>query len=65
MVTVGSAAYVLGGFDGTEPLSAVLKTSDGRHFTVTGKLSVGVRYPAVAAVGTIDLPARGRARRWR
>jgi hypothetical protein len=44
------SAYVLGGFDGTTSLSAVLRTSDGRHFTSIAQLRSTVRYPAVAAV---------------
>jgi hypothetical protein len=49
--TVAGSAYVLGGFDGTTSLSAVLRTTDGRHFTSVARLPVTVRYPAVAAVG--------------
>jgi N-acetylneuraminic acid mutarotase len=44
------SAYVLGGFDGTTSLSAVLRTSDGRHFTSIAQLRSTVRYPAVATV---------------
>jgi hypothetical protein len=46
--TVGGSAYVLGGFDGTTSLSAVLRTTDGRHFTTVARLPKTVRYPAVA-----------------
>ena len=51
-MTVGSAAYVLGGYDGAQLPSDVLRSSDGRHFTSVGNLPVAVRYPAVAVVGT-------------
>lgn len=51
-ITVGAAAYVLGGYDGSQPLAEVLRTSDGRRFTPTATLPIGVRYPAVAALGT-------------
>lgn len=40
---------VLGGFDGVSPaLADILATSDGRTFRVVGRLSVPVRYAAVA-----------------
>ena len=48
---VGTTAYVVGGFSGSGMTRDVLATSDGRTFRVVGRLRVGVRYPAVAAVG--------------
>jgi N-acetylneuraminic acid mutarotase len=51
-VLVGSTAYVVGGFDGSRMARDVLATSDGRHFRRIARLPVGVRYPAVAAVGS-------------
>jgi N-acetylneuraminic acid mutarotase len=48
---IGSTAYLLGGSNGTSTQTAVLSTSDGAHFTSAGSLALGVRFPAVAAVG--------------
>ena len=48
-VTIGSTAYVVGGFDGSRMARAVLATNDGRTFRVVARLKQGVRYPAVAA----------------
>jgi hypothetical protein len=46
--TVGGSVFVLGGYNGTTMPAAVLRSSDGRHFRVVGRLAVAVRYPAVA-----------------
>jgi len=51
-VAIGSTAYVVGGYDGTNPDPQVLATTDGVHFSVVATLSEAVRYPAVVAVGT-------------
>lgn len=48
---IGDRAFVLGGFDGTTSLSAVLATKDGHRFRPVAQLPVTVRYPAVAALG--------------
>lgn len=48
-VSDGKIGYVLGGFDGTQSSTTILRTQDGRTFTVMGTLPVTVRYPAVAA----------------
>ena len=50
-VSDGHAAYVLGGFDGTRGLTTILRTRDGKTFTVVGTISLSVRYPAVALSG--------------
>jgi len=50
-VTVDSRAYVLGGYDGTNPDPAVLATADGRSFSQIAELGVPARYMAVAALG--------------
>lgn len=50
-VTVGSKAYVLGGYDGTAPDPAVLATADGSSFSHVADLEVPARYLAVAALG--------------
>lgn len=47
-ISDGRSGYVLGGFDGAQGSVAVLRTRDGRTFTVVGALPVSVRYPAVA-----------------
>lgn len=48
---VGGTAYVVGGFTGRAMARDILATTDGRSFHVVGRLAIGVRYPAVAAVG--------------
>ncbi|MHB8439409.1 MAG: hypothetical protein ACYDD4_09630, partial [Acidimicrobiales bacterium] len=48
-VTVGSTTYLVGGYDGTNGSTDVLATTDGRSFTTVARLSVPVRYPALAA----------------
>lgn len=53
-VTVGGAAYVVGGYDGSTGDAAVLVTANGSNFSPAATLPVAVRYPAVvAAHGTI------------
>jgi Kelch motif/PQQ-like domain len=49
-VTVGGRAYVLGGYDGSEPIASVLETGDGSSFTQVATLPSPTRYMAVAAV---------------
>lgn len=49
--TIGATAYVVGGFSGKGMARDVLATTDGRSFRVVARLPIGVRYPAVAAVG--------------
>ncbi len=49
-VTIGSAAYVVGGYDGPALDAEVLATSDGLSFSAVAALPVPVRYPAVAAL---------------
>ncbi len=51
-VTVGNTAYVIGGYDGTNALPDILATTTGTTFTTAAKLSIPVRYAAVAAVGS-------------
>lgn len=48
VVSDGTTGYILGGFDGAQGSTTVLKTRDGRTFTVVGSMPVTVRYPAVA-----------------
>lgn len=50
--TVGGTVYLVGGWDGRTPRREIYATSDGVHFRVVGRLRQGVRYPAVAAVGS-------------
>jgi N-acetylneuraminic acid mutarotase len=50
-VTIGRTAYLIGGYDGTDPDAAVLATTDGSHFSTVVNLPVPVRDPAVAEVG--------------
>jgi PQQ-like domain/Kelch motif len=48
---VGSTAYVLGGYDGSEPIDSVLATRDGSTFTQVARLPQPARYMAVASLG--------------
>lgn len=50
-VTIGTKAYVLGGYDGSNPDPAVLATSDGSHFSHVADLPVPARYIATVALG--------------
>ena len=50
---VGGHAYVLGGFDGSRPTPEVLVTDNGVTFHLAATLPVPVRYPAVAAIGSV------------
>ena len=50
-ISDGKAGYVLGGFDGSQGSTTILRTTNGRTFSVVGTLPVSVRYPAVAASG--------------
>ncbi len=49
--SIGSTAYVLGGYDGAAIQPAVLATTDGRRFHAVATLPAPVRYPAVAVLG--------------
>lgn len=49
-VSVGSTAYVVGGYDGTTGDGAVLATRDGTTFSTVATLPANVRYPAVTAL---------------
>lgn len=49
-VTIGTTAYVLGGYDGNQPIASVLATEDGSKFTEVTKLPAPGRYLAVAAL---------------
>jgi hypothetical protein len=55
----GNETYLVGGYDGRRPRPEIYRTSDGRHFTLVGRLPVGVRYAAVVAVGTTLVVAGG------
>lgn len=52
VLALDGSAYVLGGYDGQAPAQAILRTADGRHFTVAGRLPVPFRYAAAAALGS-------------
>ncbi len=43
--------YLVGGYDGQVPRREIYRTSDGVHFHEVARLPVGLRYPAVAALG--------------
>ncbi len=51
--TVGTRTFIVGGYDGSRVRATTVATSDGSHFDVLGDLPVPVRYPAVAALGSL------------
>ena len=57
--TIGHTVYLVGGWNGTSPQPTVWSTTDGSHFTKVATLPAGVRYPAVAAVGSNLVVAGG------
>ncbi len=57
--TVGTTTYLVGGYDGSQPRREIYATTDGRTFTTVARLPVGLRYPAVTAVGTALVIAGG------
>ncbi|HMD46843.1 MAG TPA: PQQ-binding-like beta-propeller repeat protein [Acidimicrobiales bacterium] len=60
-VTIGTTAFIVGGYDGTNPDRSVLATTNGRTFTTVASLPVPVRYPAVAALGRTIFVFGGQA----
>jgi DNA-binding beta-propeller fold protein YncE len=50
-VSLGTTAYLIGGYDGASYSPNVLATSNGTHFRVVARLPVPVRYAAVAGAG--------------
>ncbi|HEX7520974.1 MAG TPA: kelch repeat-containing protein [Acidimicrobiia bacterium] len=50
-VKIGTTVYLVGGYDGNVATRSVLATTDGVTFRVVAQLPIGVRYPAVGAVG--------------
>ncbi|HTV12832.1 MAG TPA: hypothetical protein VME20_13335 [Acidimicrobiales bacterium] len=50
-VGIGATVYIVGGYNGTSPIGAVLSTPDGGTFTTIATLPVPVRDAAVTAVG--------------
>lgn len=51
VVGLGDALLLLGGYDGSRTPTTMLRTTDGTHFTVLGRLPAGVRYAGVARLG--------------
>jgi PQQ-like domain len=51
--------YLVGGYDGHVPRREIYHTSDGLHFHEVAQLPVGLRYPAVAALGSTLVIAGG------
>ena len=51
--------FLVGGYDGRVPRPEIYRTRDGTHFTLVARLPVGLRYPAVAALGTQVVIAGG------
>lgn len=49
---VGGHVILLGGFNGSSFVSDVWATSDGRSFSVVGRVAQVERYPAIAVAGT-------------
>jgi N-acetylneuraminic acid mutarotase len=46
-----NGVFLVGGYDGRVPRPEIWRTRDGVHFTRVATLPVGLRYPAVTAVG--------------
>jgi DNA-binding beta-propeller fold protein YncE len=63
--TIGGTTYLVGGWDGSRPSTAIYATTDGTHFRTAAHLHSGVRYAAVAAVGSDLLVAGGEDARGR
>jgi hypothetical protein len=57
--STASGVYLVGGYDGHVPRREIYRTTDGTQFTLVARLPVGLRYPAVAAVGTKVVIAGG------
>jgi N-acetylneuraminic acid mutarotase len=51
-VVIGARALIVGGYIGKAALRDVLETTDGTTFRVFARLPIGVRYAAVAVLGT-------------
>ncbi len=49
-MTIGTTAFVVGGYNGVALDAEVLGTTDGLHFSPVAALPVPVRYPAAAAL---------------
>jgi hypothetical protein len=54
-----SGVYLVGGYDGHVPRREIYRTTDGTQFTLVARLPVGLRYPAVAAIGSKVVIAGG------
>ncbi|HEX4526873.1 MAG TPA: hypothetical protein VH108_09070 [Gaiellaceae bacterium] len=54
-----AGVFLVGGFDGRIPRSEIYRTTDGMHFVLVARLPVGLRYPAVAALGSKIVIAGG------
>lgn len=54
-----NGVFLVGGYDGHVPRREIYRTRDGVHFTRVATLPVGLRYPAVAAVGSTVVIAGG------
>ena len=55
--------FLVGGYDGHVPRREIWRTRDGVHFTRVAMLPVGLRYPAVTAVGSTVYVAGGASSR--
>ncbi|HUZ80687.1 MAG TPA: kelch repeat-containing protein, partial [Gaiellaceae bacterium] len=54
-----NGVFLVGGYDGRVPRPEIYRTRDGTHFALVARLPLGLRYPAVAAVGTNVVIAGG------
>jgi len=50
--STSNGVYLVGGYDARVPRPEIYRTTDGAHFTLVARLPAGLRYPAVAALGT-------------
>jgi len=58
---IGARAFLVGGYDGNSALTDVLETADGTTFTTAAHLATGVRYAALATVGSTIYAFGGEA----
>jgi hypothetical protein len=54
-----SGVYLVGGYDAHVPRREIYRTTDGTHFMLVARLPIGLRYPAVAALGNVIVIAGG------
>jgi hypothetical protein len=61
--SVGGRTYLIGGYDGRNPRREIYATTDGSRFRRVATLPAGLRYPAVASMGSTIFIAGGTTTR--